>query len=94
MQKNTIASEFNRMIKLAEKYKWISTGSDGVNGRISFKDMYSIFFVDIYVSKMTVVFKGSLSGQLSLKKQTDKELEYLFKSPSEFEMHHNTRKLR
>lgn len=81
--------DFRRKKKLVEevakKHCWLYYSTDSKTYRISFKDNLSIYRIDIYLSKMTVVLLPSGDTPTYHKRQNIEMIDAIMKEPYKFE---------
>ena len=81
--------EFKKKMSLiqpiADKYKFLVVGNDPHTSRLTLKDELSIWRIDIYLTKMTVVFQPA-GGKIKYYKRFNLEkIEDLLKNPYKYE---------
>lgn len=82
-------AEFKRKLQILEaiaaSYKWAYVSNDFNTGRVTFKDQYSVYRMDVYTTKMTVCLMVPGNASVYLKKQTLESITNVFCSPHDYE---------
>lgn len=86
MQKSEFKNKIGQISNIAVKYKWSYVSSDFKTFRLSFKDNYSLYRLDIYLSKMTVCLIPVGGKPVYLKHQDLVMLEDIFEDPLKYEV--------
>ena len=85
MEKSEFKNKFNLIEKISIKYKWTYISSDLKTFRVSYKDEWSMYRIDIYLSKMTVCLLPAGDKPVYYKRQNLEMIEAIFKQPHAYE---------